>query len=205
MRAPYHIAEKESAPDWPATGKKCAAALGLVLLATGTLEALAGRSLLGPDGRFGLWCGDIWSAECSQRVADAYSFSHIAHGILFYALFWLIARARPIGPRYLGALLLEAGWELLENSPIIIDRYRAATMALGYAGDSIVNSLSDILMMTAGFLLAATARPWLSVAILVAMEVGCALWIRDNLTLNVIMLIHPIEAIKHWQMGIMPR
>ncbi len=191
---------KSPIPSW----QKAAFALALVLLITGTIETLAGRSLLGPDGRFGLWCGDIWSAQCSQRLADAYSFSHIAHGILFFGFFWLVARGRPAWQRYLGALALEAAWELLENSPLIINRYREATMALGYAGDSIVNSLSDILMMSLGFLLAATVRPGISVAVLLAMEIGCALWIRDNLTLNVIMLIHPFDAIKHWQMGAAP-
>jgi hypothetical protein len=191
---------KNCPPDW----KKCALALAIVLVVTGLLEGTAGRSFVGPDGRFGFWCGNIWSADCSQRVADAYSFSHIAHGILFAGFFWLVARSRPLWQRYTGALLIEAGWELLENSPIIISRYREATMALGYAGDSIVNSLSDILMMSVGFFLASTVRPWVSVVVLFAMEIGCALWIRDNLTLNVIMLIHPIEAIKHWQMGAMP-
>ncbi|MGH8047341.1 MAG: DUF2585 family protein [Chthoniobacterales bacterium] len=165
------------------------------------LEWASGRLPLGPDGRFGFWEGNINSRECSQRIADAYSFSHIAHGILFYAFFWLVARRWPVRVRFLAAVLVESGWELLENSPIIINRYREATMALGYAGDSILNSVSDIGMMSLGFLLAWRANPWLSVAVLVAMEVGCALWIRDNLTLNVIMLIHPVDAIKHWQMG----
>jgi hypothetical protein len=99
------------------------------------------------------------------------------------------------------AVLLEAAWEILENSPLIINRYRQATIALGYDGDSILNSLSDLLMMSAGFLSAARMRPWVSITLLVVMEVGCALWVRDNLTLNVIMLIHPVEAIKAWQMA----
>lgn len=115
-----------------------------------------------------------------------------------------MARRVPIGWRYLIAVLIETGWELLENSPIIINRYREATMALGYAGDSILNSMSDILMMSLGFLLAARLPVWVTVLLVVVMEVGCALWIRDNLTLNVIMLIHPIEAIKVWQMGGQP-
>jgi hypothetical protein len=175
-------------------------ALAIVALVA-ILEWTADRSPLGPDGRFGFWEGNIWSAECSQRVADAYAFSHIAHGILFYAFLWLVARRWPVRARFLVAVLIESGWELLENSPIIINRYREATMALGYAGDSILNSVSDIGMMGLGFLLAWRANPWLTFAILVVMEVGCALWIRDNLTLNVIMLIHPFNAIKQWQMG----
>ena len=171
----------------------------LALVAGG--EWFAGRSPLGPDGKFGFWERNVWSAECSQRVADAYAFSHVAHGILFFGFLWLVARRLRIGTRFLMATALEAGWELLENSPIIINRYREATMALGYTGDSILNSVSDIGMMAIGFLLAWRLPIWATVTILLAMEIGCALWIRDNLTLNVIMLIHPFDAIKQWQMG----
>ena len=160
-----------------------------------------GRSPLGPDGKFGLWDGDIWSGENSQRFADPYSFSHLVHGILFYGFLWLVARKLPVRYRLLIALAVEAGWELLENSPLIINRYREATIALGYTGDSVFNSLSDVLMMAIGFLFAARARTWISLAVIIAMEVGCALWVRDNLTLNIIMLIHPFDAIKAWQMG----
>jgi hypothetical protein len=172
-----------------------------LLVTTAAIELSMGRTFLGPDGRFVLWEGDIWSSANSQRFADPYSFSHLAHGILFFGAFWLAVRRVPIGGRLLLAVLLEAGWELLENSPLIIDRYRAATIALGYEGDSVLNSLSDILMMSAGFLFAARVRVRLSVAALLAMELGCAVAVRDNLTLNVIMLIHPVEAIKQWQMA----
>jgi len=186
--------------DWRGLRWVIAAFLA-VLLVTGGLESWMGRLPLGPDGRFGLWETDIWSSENSQRLADPYSLSHFAHGILFYAGLWLIARKLPRRQRFLIALLLEAGWEILENSPLIINRYRETTIALGYEGDSILNSLSDILMMAGGFLFAWRMRPWVSVAVLVVMEVGCALWVRDNLTLNIIMLIHPVEAIKAWQMA----
>lgn len=175
------------------------AALVALLALQGVVEWGMGRSPLGPDGKFGWWDGDIWSSENSQRLADPYSFSHIGHGILFFAFLWLVARKLPLRHRFLIAVLVEVGWEILENSPIIINRYRSATIALGYTGDSIMNSLSDVMMMCLGFLLAARARPWVSVAILLVMEIGCAIWVRDNLTLNVIMLIHPVEAIKHWQ------
>ena len=158
-----------------------------------------GRSPLGPDGRFGFWEGDIWSSECSQRLVDPYSFSHLTHGILFCGALWLVARKLPLRYRFVIALLLEAGWELLENSPLIINRYREATIALGYVGDSIMNSLSDIVMMSLGFLFASRVRPWVSVLAVLVMEIGCLLWVRDNLTLNIIMLIHPIDAIKTWQ------
>jgi hypothetical protein len=175
-----------------------------VFVLTGCIEFWMGRSPLGPDGRFGLWEGNIWSSECSQRLADPYSFSHLAHGILFFGLLWLVARKIPARYRFLVAVLIEAGWELLENSPLIINRYREATIALGYVGDSIMNSLSDIGMMSLGFLFASRARPWVSVAAVIAMEVGCALWVRDNLTLNIIMLVHPMEAIKAWQLAGQP-
>ena len=175
-----------------------------VLALTGGIELWMGRSPLGPDGRFGLWEGNIWSGENSQRVADPYSFSHLAHGMLFYGFFWLVARKLPVYYRLLMALALEAGWELLENSPLIINRYREATIALGYTGDSVLNSLSDILMMTLGFLFAARMPLRVTVVVIIAMEVGCALWVRDNLTLNVIMLVHPMEAIKAWQMAGQP-
>jgi hypothetical protein len=98
-----------------------------------------GRSFLGPDGRIGWWDGDIWGSENSQSVADAYSQSHIIHGILFFALLRLLAPALPLRSRFLIALLLEAGWEILENSPLVIDRYRAATIAIGCVGDSVLN------------------------------------------------------------------
>jgi hypothetical protein len=172
-----------------------------ILVLTAGVELWMGRSPLGPDGKFGLWDGNIWSSENSQRLADPYSFSHIVHGISFYAVLWLLARKLPVRQRLLIALALEAGWEMLENSPFIINRYRETTISLGYVGDSVLNSLSDILMMTIGFLFAFRV-PWrVSVAAVILMEVGCALWVRDNLTLNIIMLIHPVDAIKHWQMA----
>jgi len=175
-----------------------------VFALTGAIELWMGRLPLGPDGKFGLWEGNIWSNENSQRVADPYSFSHLVHGILFYGGLWLVARRMPVRHRLLMALAVEAGWELLENSPIIINRYREATIALGYAGDSVLNSLSDILMMTVGFLFAYRARLWMSVTAVIVMEAGCALWVRDNLTLNIIMLVHPVDAIKAWQMAGQP-
>jgi hypothetical protein len=164
-------------------------------------ELAMGRLPLGPDGKFGWWEGDIWSGENSQRFADPYSFSHLVHGIIFFALLSLAARKLPLRYRFLIALLMEAGWEILENSPLIINRYRSVTISLGYAGDSVLNSMSDILMMCLGFFFASKARPWMSVVAVLLMEIGCAIWVRDNLTLNVIMLIHPVEAIKHWQMA----
>jgi hypothetical protein len=170
-----------------------------VLALTAAVEWRMGRTPFGPDGRFGWWDGDIWSRENSQRVADAYSISHIVHGILFFAALWLLARRTPVRYRFMLALLVEAGWEVLENSPLIIDRYRAATIAVGYVGDSILNSCCDVVMMSLGFLFASRVRVAWSVAAVVALELGCLVWVRDNLTLNVIMLVHPIDAIRAWQ------
>ncbi len=178
---------------------------GLLILALLLIAALSehamGRLLLGPDGHFGLWEGNIWSSEQSQRFADPYSFSHVVHGVLFYAVLWLVGRRFPVSTRLVAAVALEAGWEILENSPIIIERYRAVTISLGYEGDSILNSMSDVLMMAAGFLAASRWRIGITVAMVLAFELGMLLLVRDNLTLNILMLIHPIDAIKAWQMA----
>ncbi len=176
-------------------------AAAAVLILTAWVELAMGRLPFGPDDKFGWWEGDIWSSEQSQRFADPYSLSHVVHGLLFYALLWTVARRLPVRQRLLIAVILEAGWEILENSPFIIDRYREVTIALGYVGDSVVNSLSDIMMMSAGFLLAARIQVRVSLALMVVAEVGMLLWVRDNLVLNIIMLIHPIAAIKAWQMA----
>jgi hypothetical protein len=175
--------------------------MSAVLAAVAAAELLMGRLPLGPDGRFGFWESNIWSSEQSQRVADPYTFSHMIHGMLFYALLWLAARRLPVRARFLGALILEGAWEMLENSPIIINRYREVTISLGYVGDSVLNSLSDVCFAGLGFLYAWKARPWVTLLVIVLMEIGTALWVRDNLTLNIIMLAHPIDAIRDWQMA----
>lgn len=177
--------------------------LAILALLAG-IELSMGRSFFGPDGKFGWWESSIWSSENSQRVADAYSFSHIVHGISFYALLWLMARKFPLQNRFLISAVVEAAWEVLENSPFIINRYREATAALGYTGDSVMNSLSDVLMMALGFVFASRVKPIISLLAVAIMEIGCALWVRDNLTLNIIMLVHPAEAIKHWQLAGQP-
>ena len=171
-----------------------------VLLVTAWVERGMGRSWLGPDGSFGVWEGNIWSKENSQRLLDPYSLTHLSHGIVFFALLWLVARKLPLGTRFMLATLLEAAWEILENSSIIINRYREATIALGYDGDSILNSLSDIMMMATAFLVTARIPSVIAAAIFVVLELTCAMWFRDNLTLNVIMLVHPVEQVKSWQL-----
>ncbi len=168
---------------------------------TGAIELAMGRLPFGPDGKFGFWEGNIWSNEQSQRFADPYSFSHVVHGIAFYGLLWLVARRVPFRYRLLMAVVLEAIWEILENSPFIINRYRAVTISLGYVGDSVLNSLSDVLMMIMGFAVARFVRWRTSVALVVLIELSMLVLVRDNLTLNIIMLLYPIQAIKDWQLA----
>jgi hypothetical protein len=134
-------------------------------------------------------------------LADWYSPSHIVHGLLFYAILWLVARSIPVERRFLLALLVECAWEIIENTPMVIDRYRTATAALGYTGDSVLNSTSDIAMMAIGFLAARKLPLWASLALLIALEVVPLLVIRDNLTLNVWMLVAPSDSIRAWQAG----
>ena len=172
----------------------------LVAFAAVSLYAM-GRPAICSCGTVKLWMGAVNSAENSQHLADWYSPSHVIHGFLFYALGWLFLRRNPIGERFVMAVAIEAAWEVLENSKYIIDRYREATIALGYAGDSVINSISDIGWMVLGFFLARRLPVAATVAFAVALEL-LALWaVRDNLTLNVLMLLWPIDAIRHWQAG----
>jgi hypothetical protein len=175
--------------------------IALIVLATITIEWWMGRLPFGPDGRFGWFESDIWSAAQSQRVADPYSVTHLVHGFLFYGLLALVARRQPVTIRLLAAITLEAIWEMLENSPIVIDRYRAVTIAQGYIGDSILNSVSDIVMAAVGFLMAWRLPVLVSLVLVVVAEVLMVYFYRDNLTLNIVMLLWPIDAIREWQMA----
>jgi hypothetical protein len=173
-------------------------ALGLIA-AQAMVEHAMGRVTICTCGYVKLWEGEVNSSGNSQHLTDWYSFSHIIHGFGFYLLFWLVGRRWPIGVRFLAALSLEISWELIENSSFIIDRYRAETISLNYYGDSIINSVSDVLMAAAGFWLAYTLPVAVIVLLALAMEIGVGYAIRDNLTLNIIMLIHPLPWIKAWQ------
>ena len=180
---------------------RAAAAAILILAATAALLFLMGRPAICTCGTITLWVNESNSSRTSQMLADWYSLSHVVHGLLFYAGLWLLLRRWPVERRFLAALLVEAAWEIIENTPIVINRYREETAALGYTGDSVINSVSDIAMMALGFLIARKLSVWWSVAIILALELIPLIVIRDNLTLNVWMLLAPNESIKAWQAG----
>ncbi len=173
----------------------------LLLPIVSLLQILAllflGRVIWCSCGEFRVWIGDVVSSHLSQHLLDPYSFSHLEHGLIFY---WIL--------RYLGkpsiviAAIIEVFWEILENSPFVIDRYRTATAALGYTGDSIVNSLGDLISCLAGFLIAKSLADKWTLSLFIAIELVMLVVIRDNLTLNIVMLLYPIPAIKEWQLSI---
>jgi hypothetical protein len=150
---------------------------------------------------FAIWTPNAWSSDTSQQLLDPYSFTHVIHGIFFYWLLRHVAKRLTIRQRLILTMLIEVGWELLENSPIIINRYRATTASLDYTGDSIVNSVGDVLSCVLGFWLASRLPAKVSVGLVLFIEVGLLLTIRDNLMLNVLMLFHQVPAIKQWQLG----
>lgn len=186
------------ADDDRATRVWLAAAATFLIVQIITL-ALMGRIPICDCGYVRLFEPGVNTAGNSQHISDWYTPSHIIHGFLFYWLATLVLRRASFGAKLTLAVVVEVAWELLENSPIIIDRYRTATMAIGYQGDSILNSAMDTVAMVLGFLFAARAPVWLTIMLAIGFEVATAIVIRDNLTLNVLMLVWPVDAIKAWQ------
>lgn len=178
---------------------RAAIAAIVIFVAAAAILLAMGRPPICTCGTIALW-GPVGPMQ-SQMLADWYSPSHVVHGLLFYAVLWLVARRMPVERRFLLAMLVESAWEIVENTPMVIDRYRTATAALGYSGDSVLNSLSDIAMMALGFLAARKLPLWASIALLLALELVPLLVIRDNLALNVWMLVAPNDSIRTWQAG----
>lgn len=176
-------------------------ALGLTAASAAVLFGM-GQIPICKCGTIKLWHGGRGDAEMSQHIADWYTYSHLLHGVIFYFLLWLIFRGRlSVAARLVIATLIEGAWEIFENTPFIIDRYRTQTISRDYFGDSIINSVGDILAMIVGFLIASRLPAWVTVFLLIATEVVLLYLIRDNLLLNIIMLVYPLDWIRQWQAG----
>ncbi|HME99040.1 MAG TPA: DUF2585 family protein [Terriglobia bacterium] len=173
----------------------------LVMLTAAAAELAMGRRVWGIGGTPGLWSGNIWSSHNSQFLFDPYTFTHITHGILLYAFLTLTFKTLPVSTRLLLAVGLESAWEVLENTTIVIERYRAETISLNYYGDSVMNSMGDILACMTGFVLASRLPKRVIILGAVGLELLLVVWTRDNLALNLVMLIHPSRTIRVWQLG----
>lgn len=175
-------------------------AAGLVLAAMIVLLRFEGRSLICSCGTFAIWIGDWCSSNTSQQLLDPYSLTHILHGFLFFWLMLLLFKRMPGAWQFWLALLLESAWEVFENTSFVINKYRTETAALGYQGDTIVNSLGDLGCALVGFLVARQLGFWRSLIVFLLVELVLTLWIHDSLLLQILMLVRPVEAIKFWQL-----
>ena len=181
--------------------RRALGAIGLIFAISAVVLTAMGRVWWCASGDWVPWSFDVWSSHNSQHLFDPYTFSHVLHGVIFFGVLYLLRSRVTLSWRAVIAALIEATWEITENTQMIIDRYRESTVSLDYNGDSVLNSMADIASCLAGFALAASI-PWFgSVAFFIIVELVLLWWIRDNLTLNVIMLVYPLDVIKAWQSG----
>lgn len=150
-------------------------------------------------GDYSLLSSDAWGSHNSQHLFDPYSLTHILHGVLYFWLISLVFCKMPLVWQFFLATFVESAWEVLENTNAVVEHYRTATLALNYFGDSVFNSVGDVLSSAVGFWIAYKLRFWRSLALFVLTEIVLLFWIRDSLLVNIILLIYPIEAIKTWQ------
>lgn len=187
--------------DAPKSLPRVGAICAVIVVALEVVLWLLGRRWWCACGDGALWAGDVQGAHMSQHLLDPYSATHVVHGVLLYGVMRSLAPPMSLGNRFLCAIAIEAAWEVLENTNYVIDRYRNATFAVGYAGDSIINSAADVACCAAGFFAARRLGLVGSIGLFVVVEVLLAATVRDNLTLNVLMLFAPLESVKAWQAG----